>query len=209
MYTPRKFKVQAAKREDRSVRAASKKVASLPITVSLTDYDVSFTHDMEAMLLTLTGLEKDLQPLYRIPLGEDSGPIELVLDADDPDLLIVRHPTGLSSTFWAEYLILEGQFKAMSFDKTLNRLWAGGIGIIDILDTDPQHVELHELPLAGTGTYLDPVMGNIEVQFLGVVLQVSRITSLNVGFDDSAWDFETATVNPRILRFISYYSPIV
>jgi hypothetical protein len=171
--------------------------------VNLQSYDLVFTHDLKSLLLVPMD---STMPVDRVPLDSWESGVLLVIDRNAPNMLLVSKPATLLGTFYREFLPLREQFTAITFNPDNGHLWAGGIGIIDIVDTDPLGVVALEIPLYGTVPLpFDPaISGDIK----GVVIRVGIMDPISItiqGVPDPV-SFTQAPI--PIMAFDVYYNEI-
>jgi hypothetical protein len=143
--------------------------------VDLNDYDLVFTHDLKNLLLVPMD---STMTVYRMALNSWEIGVQLVINESEPNLLTVSKPATLSGNSYREFLPLREQFTAITLNPDNGRIWAGGIGIIDIVDTDPMGVVALEIPLYGAVTLpFDPaISGTVK----GVVIRVGMMEPVNI-----------------------------
>lgn len=101
---------------------------------------------------------------------------------DDTQLAISGIPSEFgSNTVMYEYLHLANRLHVGQIDSGGRTVRLGGIGMIDLMDTDPAHFSYNSLPYAGMAIITDNDGNTLEVQSAGVILhkvqaQQSKLT---------------------------------
>lgn len=159
-----------------------------PLTLSLTDYDFSFAEQLNYFVATArTGTPgpsgySEFQS-FKFCLKEGI----LITKNEDQGLLNVgpiptEEPQPPHFSLY-EYLSLSGEFYAGTFVGPENSIRIGGLGVIDLMDTDPVYMSMHSMPFYGPGILRDKNGNHFGIQSHGVTLQKVNIQQNTATFD--------------------------